>query len=476
MKRAPAKPKAPAKTLADIGFEKIDPIIFGKVEYVKLAEIKIRPGNPRYHSPENVDRIAQAVNSSRIMLPILVGANNEIISGEARYLAAKELSWKTIPVLRVSHLTEVNIDAYRIMDNRIAELSRWDDTRLATALKKISMSSLPFNIEHIGFDHAEIDIRIGSLDEVSGAADCDNAPAVPTVAVSRNGDVWLCDEHRVVCGSALNPRTYALLMAGRQAAMSIQDGPYNVSVKNHVGGLGAIKHREFAQASGEMSAAQFRKFLYDELALASAHCAPGAVIMAFMDWRGITKLVDAGEANGLEQLNLCVWNKTNASMGSLYRSKHELIAVFKKPGAKHINNVQLGRFGRYRTNVWDAAGCNTFGANRMDELRMHPTVKPVALIADAIRDVSHRGDIVLDSFGGSGTTMIACERVDRVCYSIELDPLYVDTAVIRWMKLTGRQATLESTGQTFANVAYSRASEPQFEVNPRARTRIVAAA
>ncbi|WP_420384570.1 DNA-methyltransferase [Novosphingobium sp.] len=255
--------------------------------------------------------------------------------------------------------------------------------------------------------------------------------------------------------------------------MSIQDPPYNVSVTKHVGGLGATKHREFPMATGEMSDVQFSTFLIDELRLTSAFCEPGAIIMSFMDWRSIDKLIAAGKQVGLELINLCVWNKTNASMGSLYRSKHELVGIFKKPGAPHRNNVQLGRFGRYRTNVWDAAGCNSFGKNRMEELGSHPTVKPAQLIGEAIRDVSHRGEIVLDSFLGSGTTLIAAERTGRIAYGIELDPIYVDTAIRRWQAHTGVHAVLEATGETFAATAAARSETAPPPIVPPARRRIV---
>ena len=276
-----------------------------------------------------------------------------------------------------------------------------------------------------------------------------------------------------MCGSSLEQSTYVSLMNGRLAQMSIQDAPYNVSVTKHVGGLGAVKHREFAMATGEMSDAQFTTFLVDELKLTSAFCEKGAVIMSFMDWRSIDKLIAAGKQVGLELINLCVWNKTNASMGSLYRSKHELVGVFKKPGAPHRNNVQLGSFGRYRTNVWDAAGCNSFGKNRMEELGSHPTVKPAQLIGEAIRDVSHRGEIVLDSFLGSGTTLIAAERTGRIAYGIELDPIYVDTAIRRWQTHTGGHAVLEATGETFATTAAARSETAPSPIVPPARRRIV---
>ena len=247
-----------------------------------------------------------------------------------------------------------------------------------------------------------------------------------------------------------------MLMNGKQAAMAFIDAPYNVPIDGHVSGLGKTKHREFVAASGEMSDAEFRTFLATSGKLLSDNCSEGAIIMMCMDWRGLLQLQLAIGDAGLTLINLAVWAKTNGGMGTLYRSQHELVLVTKKGKAPHINNVQLGKHKRYRTNVWRYAGVNSFGRNRMEQLSAHPTPKPVAMVADAIRDVSHRGQIVLDCFIGSGTTLLAAERTRRVAYGMDLDPLYVDLTIRRWEKLTGACATLESTGQTFAEVEEER--------------------
>lgn len=457
----------------EIDFGVVDPIMFGMVEYLQPDQITVPPGNPRKHDAKNFEAIARAVVATRVMTPLIINSRNELASGEGRLGAAKLLKLATVPVLRAEALTQEQFMAFRIADNRIAELSRFDDQALALALQELSTKNLMFNIEHIGFDLPEIDIRIDTLGAAVDPSDDtgDLLPELLSTPVTQLGDVWLCGDHRVVCGSALDALVYRALMRDRLARMSIQDVPYNVSVTKHVGGLGAIKHREFAMATGEMTEDKYFGFLKSELDLANQHVAKGAIIMAFIDWRSIDKMITAGKFIELDLIDLCVWNKSNASLGSLYRSKHELIAIFKKPGARHVNNVRLGSYGRYRTNVWDAPGCNTFGANHMEELDSHPTVKPVALVADAIRDVSHRGDIVLDSFGGSGTTMIAAERTGRIAYLIELDPIYVDTTVRRWEKFTGRQAVLEGTNRSFADTAAAQASDLKPEVFARARTR-----
>jgi DNA modification methylase len=465
--KSSSKTRAKNATMLDVEFGPIDPIIFDSVEYLRVEDIKIKPGNPRKHDKRNIEQIARAIAATRCLVPLVVEAGNMLVLGEGRLEAAKLLGLKTVPTLNAGHLSEAKFEALRIADNAVADKSVWDDQILAVKLQELSEMKLDFNIEHIGFEHAEIDVRITSLSPAPSHMNDpgDVLPEPLAFTVTRPGDVWLFGEaehaHRVICGSALDSEVYAALMNGREALMSIQDPPYNVSVKKHVGGLGEIKHREFAMASGEMSETEFAAFLSDELRLAADHCAPGAVLMVFMDWRSVDKVIVAGKTNHLELLNLCVWNKTNGAMGSLYRSQHELVPVFKKPGAKHRNNVQLGRFSRYRTNVWTVPGCNTFGANRMAELSMHPTVKPLQLVADAIRDVSNRGDVVLDSFLGSGTTLLAAERTGRIAYGIELDPGYVDTAVRRWEQATSRQAVLEATGDSFAATAEKRAPSEQ---------------
>ena len=234
------------------------------------------------------------------------------------------------------------------------------------------------------------------------------------------------------------------------------DPPYNVKIDGNVCGLGSVKHREFAFASGEMNQSQFTAFLSDTLGNAASVMRDGAIAFVCMDWRHMGELLAAGNSVFTELKNLVVWNKTNGGMGAFYRLKHELIFVFKQGTAEHTNSFGLGETGRCRTNVWDYAGISSISGSRSEELAMHPTVKPVALIADAIRDCSRRGEIVLDCFGGSGSTLIAAEKTGRSARLIEYDPLYCDTIIRRWEKVTGKRATLAVTDETLEDLADSR--------------------
>lgn len=298
----------------------------------------------------------------------------------------------------------------------------------------------------------EIDLRIQSLTEPDAAEDpADVVPTPSGPAVTMPGDLWLLGEHRLICGSALDAATYETLLAGGKASLVFTDPPYNVPVQGHVSGKGAVVHREFAMASGEMSDAQFTEFLRQTFTRLADNSTSGSVHFVCMDWRHLKEIMTASEGIYTDFLNLCVWVKSNGGMGSLYRSQHELVFVFKSGNARHVNAVQLGKFGRNRTNAWHHPGINNFGreGDEGNLLAMHPTVKPVALVADAILDCSNRGDIVLDAFLGSGSTLIACERTGRRCYGIEIDELYVDTAIRRWQKHTGAFAIRASDGRAF---------------------------
>jgi DNA modification methylase len=259
---------------------------------------------------------------------------------------------------------------------------------------------------------------------------------------------WILGDHRIFCGDARRRESFDILLSGEVAKLVFIDPPYNVKIRGHVSGKGRVKHREL-HASGEKTSAQFTKFLEESLSALAEHSIDGAIHFICSDWRHLDEMLAAGRRTYRELKNLVVWNKTNAGMGSFYRSQHELIFVWKNGRGKHVNNIELGRHGRNRSNVWTYAGVNAFGRERLDELGMHPTVKPVALVADAIRDCSRRGDVVLDSFAGSGTTLIACERTQRKGRLIELDPVYCDQIVHRWQKLTGEMALHGHTGQPF---------------------------
>jgi DNA modification methylase len=286
----------------------------------------------------------------------------------------------------------------------------------------------------------------------------DEVPDVPAAAatVSRPGDLWALGAHRLLCGNALEAAAYQTLMAGELAEMVFTDPPYNVPIDGHVSGHGRVRHHDFAMASGEMSEDEFTTFLRTVLERLAGVSRDGAIHFMCMDWRHLGEMLAAGRAVCSELKNLVVWNKTNGGMGSFYRSKHELVFVWKIGTAPHVNTFDLGQHGRYRTNVWDYAGVNTMRAGRLEELAMHPTVKPVAMVADAIKDCSCRKGIILDPFMGSGTTLIAAERTGRRARGIELDPAYVEVAVWRWQSYTGKRATLVATGQSFEDVAEQR--------------------
>ena len=326
-----------------------------------------------------------------------------------------------------------------LADNKLTDRSSWDDTALAVHLKEMSELALDFDIETTGFELPEIDFRIQSLDETDTAERADEFDFAGGPAVSVAGDLWCLGQHRIRCGSALKNGVYSDLFENEKAATVFSDAPYNVEIDGNVSGKGRTTHREFPMAAGEMSEAEFTDFLTASLSLICAHAVAGALIYACMDWRHMLEMQAAGRASGCDLINLCVWAKGNGGLGSLYRSRHELIFVFRNGKEPHLNNIQLGRFGRNRTNVWNYAGVNSF-ARTSSENKFHPTIKPILLVSDAILDSTKRDDIVLDPFLGSGTTLLAAERTNRRCYGIELDPLYVDTAIERWQRMTGDKA------------------------------------
>jgi DNA modification methylase len=431
----------------------------GRLEYVLAADLTPDPRNPRNHDRAQVRAIARSIETFGFNAPILIDGNRQIVAGHGRHEAAKLLGLAQVPVIRLEHLTEAQARAYMLADNKLTDRSTWDDTKLAIHLRELSDLAVDFDIEAIGFEFPEIDFRIQSIDAPEAADDADEFEEVVGPAVSIAGDLWLLGDHRVYCGSALDPSVYAILMEGQKAAGVMTDPPYNVKVDGHVSGNGAIKHREFAMASGEMTEDEFTGFLARTFDLISANADPGALIYACMDWRHMGEMLAASRAAGCDLLNLCVWVKSNGGMGSFYRSRHELVFVFRNGKSAHVNNVQLGRFGRNRSNVWNYPGANSFRRKgQANSLNLHPTVKPIGLVADAILDSTRRGDILLDPYLGSGTALLAAERTGRRCYGIEIDGRYVDTAIERWQRLTGQKAqSLER--QTFAQVKMERGAK-----------------
>ncbi len=425
-----------------------------KVIQSQVSQIKPYANNNRVHAAKNIDKLKASVAKFGFVTPILLDGSGTIIAGHGRYEAAKALGLKSVPTVVADHLSDAEVRALRIADNKLAELSDWNKAALQIEFAELMDLSLDgeldFDLDITGFETPEIDIIIdsaGQATETEAESVETPNPAVPVI--TQPGDLWVLGDHRIFCGDALQAQSYEMLLDGETPHMVFTDPPYNVPVNGHVRCGTGGDHREFAMASGEMSDSEFRGFLSD-VNNRLFDCLPGGgIAMICMDWRHIEELIAAGKAGGFDLINLCVWNKTNGGMGSLYRSKHELVAIFKKPGAPHINNVELGKHGRNRTNVWDYAGVNSFGAGREADLADHPTVKPTALVADAIMDVSHRGDVVLDAFGGSGATLLAAEKTGRRARLIEFDPVYVDVAIRRWQEMTGESAVHAVTGQTF---------------------------
>jgi DNA modification methylase len=425
-----------------------------QVHLEPLRNLKPSTSNARTHSKKQVNQIANSIVAFGWTYPMLIDEHGSIIAGVGRYLAAQQLGLKKVPIIVMRGLSAVEKRALALADNKIAANSGWNRAVLAAELGELAtlLPECNLDLEITGFEPAEVDALVADFGD-SERDPADEIPTIEAIAVSRNDDVWALGDHRLVCGDATNAIHAGALMGRERAAMVFADPPYNVQVASVVG-RGKIKHREFGSASGEMSRDEFTRFLENTFSLAAHYSHEGSIHYVCIDWRHLTEILAAGEEIYSELKNLVVWAKTNAGQGSFYRSQHELILVFKNGDAPHQNNIELGRHGRSRSNVWSYAGVNSFRAGRLDELTIHPTVKPVALVADAMRDCSRRGDIILDPFMGSGTTILAAERVGRRGYGLEIDPLYVDAAIRRWQDFTKRDAILKLTEQTF------RPSEP----------------
>jgi DNA modification methylase len=429
-----------------------------QIEMRRVSSLRPYAGNARTHSKKQIRQIVDSIKRFGFTNPALISDDDEIIAGHGRVLAAKELGMTDIPTVRLSHLSPAERRAYVLADNKLALNAGWDTEILAAELQ--GLVDLDFDINIIGFSLTEIDsILDGALESsTKPGAPSDIVPPPPISPTSASGDLWLLGRHRLLCGDARRLADYRLLLGNERADMVFTDPPYNVPINGHVTGLGATRHREFAMASGEMSEDAFTAFLTETLSNLTGSCRDGAIAFVCMDWRHMRELLTAGRTTFTELKNLCVWNKTNGGMGTFYRSKHELIFVFKVGTAPHINTFGLGDTGRYRTNVWDYPGVSSMSTHRLSDLEMHPTVKPAALVADAIRDCSERGNIILDTFGGSGTTLIAAETCGRRARLIEYDPIYCDTIINRWQKLTGKRAQLATTGEAFEDLADRRRS------------------
>lgn len=416
-------------------------------QLVPLADLKPLGQLTRKHLPRQVAKLAASLKRFGFVLPIVTDTCGRVVGGWGLVLAARQLGFSEAPAVSLSDLSEAELRILRLALNRITEDAAWDREALALEFSDILELAPQTELELSGFEVGEIDVLLDG----NGIDEEDDLPRIAdkTAPETQLGDRWVLGEHQMLCDNSLDADGYTQLLGPEKADMMFADPPYNVPIDGHVSGLGAVKHREFDMASGELSSQEFQTFLRTFMAHAVEHSKSSALHFLCMDWRHQREIQAAGDEVYNQLINLCVWNKSNAGMGGFYRSKHELIYVFKVGKAAHINNVALGKHGRHRTNVWDYPSQNALSLSGKGKLALHPTVKPVAMIADAIRDCTNRGGLILDPFGGAGTTLIAAERTGRRARVIELDPIYVDISIERWQRLTGGTAVHADSGKPF---------------------------
>lgn len=462
----------PAQTIA----QQIPPSVRLAVEDLPIAKLELGSRQLRIRKKSVLEVMGASIRQFGFLIPVIIDAENRIICGKGRVEAARLVGMTDVPCIRIIHLSDAERRVFAIAENQLGQLAGWDQETLKIELKELAGLDLSFSLELTGFSAPKIDSIIFGGE--SGDARENAIPALTDDVVSLVGDLWELGESRLRCGDATASESFETLLAGEKVRVVFTDPPYNVAVAGHVTSGG--KHGEFVMASGEMTDGEFTEFSTKVMRRASENLIDGGLLYYCMDHRHLEHTLAAAKAVGLERLNLIVWDKKAGGMGSFYRSRHELIFLFRKPGASHLNRVELGKHGRDRSNVWTYEGVNGFGAAKAKAREMHPTVKPLGLVRDAIMDCTAKGDAVLDLFSGSGTTIIAAEQAGRRGFATELDPRYVDVGVVRWQEFTGREARLASTGQTFREVRTERQSRPSAEIitlperRVRVRTRIAA--
>jgi DNA modification methylase len=417
---------------------------------VDVASLKELGHGTCKHPSSQILKLVASLREYGLVLPVLIDQYNSIVAGRALVVAAHELGLTKIYAVRVSDLSEAKLRRLRLALNKLPEYAEWDLEALRLEFSEIIQLDPSIGLDFTGFETPQID----SILDDGGIGEEDELPPINDLAarVTQVGDQWSLGDHVIRCANALEIPSFAHLLGSVQARMVFTDPPYNVKIAGNVTQSTSSREHDFTMAMGELSCEEFQIFLDTSLSLAARFSMDGAIHYICMDWRHIFELLLVGKRVYTELKNICVWNKSNAGMGSLYRSQHELVAVYKVGSAAHINNVELGRHGRNRSNVWNYIGQNALNGTRKSKLSLHPTVKPVAMIADAIRDCSNRGDVILDCFGGAGTTLIAAEKTGRRARILELNPIYIDVTITRWQRLTGKVAYHMETGQPFSPV------------------------
>ena len=416
------------------------------IEQIDISALHSHPQNPRKHSKKQVAQIADSIKTFGFKVPVLIDENNRLICGHGRIAACKLMGWEEVPAIRATDLNEEKIRAYMIADNRLTENSEWDEALLGENFKLLSELELDFDLEVIGFDYGDIEKFINFEEEEEPPKEETVISPDQAPQVAKEGDLWELGEHRIYCGDSLEKESYDTLFSGsrKKASIVFTDPPYNLPARD-IGQTCAEQHGNFSMGSGEMSSQEFSSFLRQVFEHLRARTSSGSIHYICMDWRHATELLEAGSQVYEELKNTCIWVKNTGGMGTFYRSQHELIFVYKNGKGKHQNHFKLGQHGRYRSNVWNYPSVMHLkdkdgDKSGKDALKLHPTIKPVAMIEDVLKDCSRRKEIVLDAFLGSGSTLIAAEKTKRICYGVELAPRYVDVAIHRWQEWTGKTA------------------------------------
>jgi DNA modification methylase len=450
-----AAPVVPAHSEAMPLTNRPDESLEVEVTYREIEELKPPKRQLRTHSPKQVEQIESAIRRMGFINPIIVDAELGIVCGVGRYLAAKEIGLSRVPTIMVNHLSDAELRAYAIADNKLVLNDAWDEKLLAVEFKELMVLDLDLPIELTAFDMIEIDNLLHEEPEAEAAPpEPDNGPPV-----SRFGDLFQLGDHKLLCADSREETSYQMLLGEERARCVNSDNPYNIKISGNVSGLGKVKHEDFVMASGELSREEFTAFLTTVFKLCAAYSVDGSIHFQWMDHRHLREMIDAGDAAYGELKTLVVWDKQVPGMGSFYRNQFELCFIYKVGKAPHRNNFGLGQWGRNRSSIWSYPGANAMRRGRLDDLALHPTVKSLPCTMDLIRDVTHRGEIVLDPFSGAATTIIACEKTGRIGRAIELDPNYVDVGIIRWEQDTGKQAIHVATGLTFTQLALARMDE-----------------
>jgi len=427
--------------------------IVPKLEWVEVPiETLTAPArNVRTVEKDHVQEVVTSISVFGYCAPVIIDQDNRILDGVVRWLACKQLNLASIACVKVGHLSATERRALRLALNRLGEKGRWDFRELRIELNELVLENAPIEI---AFNPIEID-QINQDPDPPSQETGPLEPGADAVAVARPGDIFLLGDHVLTCGDARDPNVVGMVMADELARVVLTDQPYNVPVAGHIT---KKDHREFAMASGEMTEDEFLAFNEAWIAASLAFLLDGGLLGTFIDWRGYASVTLAARKLDLNPFNLIVWAKTNAGMGSLYRSQHELLPLFKKGTEPHVNNVELGKHGRWRSNLWHYPGASSVGSDARKGLQVHPTVKPIAMLEDALLDLTREGEIVLDPFLGSGSTLLAAEKAGRRCRGIEIDPRYVDVTIRRFEAATGQQSRLKVSGKTFGETAAERAS------------------